>query len=207
MKKIAFIVVLLPVTILMYAQNIAGEYYLQGVMETASGFQLNGDSTFQFFFSYGALDRYGEGKWSLQSDSIVILNSEKRPPLDFKLKKQTSVKENLFTIKIDDANKNILRYVQGYVKTKSSTIPFEMNDDGETNVKAQQADSIALIFTLCPDRYSVFPVTGSNNNFVFAFEPWIAKVFFENFILKYTNNTLQGKHPLLDGIEYNYEKE
>ena len=42
-------------------KNITGEYYLQGVIETASGFKLNDDSTFEFFFSYGALDRYGSG--------------------------------------------------------------------------------------------------------------------------------------------------
>ena len=41
--------------------TVAGEYYLQGVMETASGFKLNEDSTFQFFFMYGAMDRVGEG--------------------------------------------------------------------------------------------------------------------------------------------------
>jgi hypothetical protein len=42
---------------------------------------------------------------------------------------------------------------------------------------------------------------------VFHFEPWIAEVFFENFALKYLNNTLVGKHPLLNGSEYTYEKE
>ena len=44
---------------------MAGEYSLTGVMETASGIQLNKDSTFQFYFSYGALDREGQGKWSV----------------------------------------------------------------------------------------------------------------------------------------------
>src|ERR1700745_3082366 len=90
----------------MNAQNITGEYYLDGVMETASGFQLNTDSSFQFFFSYGALDRYGKGKWSLQDDSVIVFNSDKRPPLDFRLEKHSTTKEKIITIQADDANKN-----------------------------------------------------------------------------------------------------
>ena len=48
----------------------AGEYYLRGVMETAAGFKLNEDSTFQFFFSYGALDRQGRGKWTTEGHPL-----------------------------------------------------------------------------------------------------------------------------------------
>ena len=61
-----------------------GEYYLSGVMETASGFKLNPDSTFQFFFSYGALDRMGSGKWVAKANE-VILDSKPRPLHDFAL--------------------------------------------------------------------------------------------------------------------------
>ena len=61
-----------------HQENIAGAYYLQGVMETGSGFKLNKDSSFQFFYSYGALDRYGSGKWKLENHKI-ILNSKPYP--------------------------------------------------------------------------------------------------------------------------------
>jgi hypothetical protein len=33
-----------------FSSSPVGEYYLRGVMETACGFKLNEDSTFQFFF-------------------------------------------------------------------------------------------------------------------------------------------------------------
>ncbi len=42
---------------------VEGIYYLENVMETASGFKLNEDNTFEFFFSQGALDRTGSGTW------------------------------------------------------------------------------------------------------------------------------------------------
>lgn len=189
-----------------HAQTVAGEYYLRGVMEIASGFKLNEDSTFEFFFSYGALDRYGTGRWSLQNDSVIVFNSAARPQYDFKLEKHSTTKEDAVTIQVDNPNKNILRYVQGFVRTKSGTTEFEMNNGGIAKIKKEPVDSIGLIFTLCPDRYSVFPVNSDENNFMFHIEPWIAEVFFENFTLKYTDNTLNGKHPLLEK-EYTYEKE
>jgi hypothetical protein len=135
------------------------------------------------------------------------LNSDKRPPLDFKLEKQTAAAEKSITIQIDNNNKNILRYVQGFIKSGSTEIPFEMNTGGIASVEKQEIDSIGLIFTLCPDRYSVFPVAHGNNYFVFQFEPWIADVFFEDFILTYSDGALIGKHPLLTGDNYTYRKE
>ena len=205
--KISLVFILLFASAkVIHAQNIPGEYYLEGVMETASGFQLNSDSGFQFFFSYGALDRSGKGKWALLNDSVIVLNSDKRPPLDFKLEKQTSTSEKSITIQVDDNNKNILRYVQGFVKSGSVEKPFEVSTDGIIKLENQEMDSIGLIFTLCPDRYSVFPVTKDNNYFLFRFEPWIADVFFENFTLKYSDDLLTGKHPLLKGDDYIYKK-
>ena len=206
MKTVSFFILLFTCTTGMYAQDLTGEYYLEGVMETASGFQINADSGFQFFFSYGALDRSGKGKWKMLNDSTIILNSDKRPPLDFKLEKQTSTAEKSITIQIDDKNKNILRYVQGFIKFGLTEKPFEVNTGGIVKLENQEIDSIGLIFTLCPDRYSVLPVTHGNNYFVFQFEPWIADVFFDDFILTYSNDGFTGKHPLLQGDSYTYRK-
>src|SRR6478609_2198922 len=61
--------------------SIAGVYFLSGVMETASVFDLKPDSSFEFFFSQGALDRGGSGNWSIHGDKVV-LNSKKRPEKD-----------------------------------------------------------------------------------------------------------------------------
>ena len=66
MKKYSLVfLLLLIVTAMTNAQQKSpvGTYLLQGVREMASGFELKADSTFEFFFSYGALDRYGKGKW------------------------------------------------------------------------------------------------------------------------------------------------
>src|SRR5262249_41084480 len=67
-------------------KKIPGEYDLQGVMEVGSGFVFHPDHTFEFFFSYGSVDRQGIGTWKLESSNI-ILNSEPWPGSDFKMVK------------------------------------------------------------------------------------------------------------------------
>ena len=56
-------------------KNISGDYYLTGVMETGCGIKLNPDNTFEFFYSYGALDRHGYGSWKKLSETEIELNT------------------------------------------------------------------------------------------------------------------------------------
>jgi hypothetical protein len=69
MMKLLPALLFLTITHTLFGQNatdtIAGEYHLQGVMETASAILLKPDHTFEIFFSYGAMDRQGSGKWAL----------------------------------------------------------------------------------------------------------------------------------------------
>src|SRR4030095_4396775 len=110
MKKI-FIFFILIINKNLTAQttsSMQGEYYLRGVMETASGFKLNADSSFQFFYSYGALDRYGSGTWK-QTNNTIILNSRPQPPKDLALIKSEKSPGDVVTIRIVDNNELILR--------------------------------------------------------------------------------------------------
>jgi len=193
----------------LFAQNtvsMEGEYNLRGVMETASGFKLNTDSTFQFYFSYGALDRYGSGTWK-KVDSTIIFDSRPQPGKDFALIKCEKVSDKFLTIRMMDNNKILLRYVDVLFMKGNITIEESANDAGIIQIPYQPFDSLALIFTLCPDRYSTFPISNKELNYMeFRFEPWIPEVFFRNFILKLESNSLKGKHPLLKGDSFAYEK-
>ena len=51
---------------------LAGEYQLDGVMETGSGLLLRGDCSFEWFFSYGALDLAAKGRWKPAPGGIVL---------------------------------------------------------------------------------------------------------------------------------------
>lgn len=91
---------------------MTGEYYLQGVMETASRFKLNADSTFEFFFSYGALDRFGQGNWTVK-DGRLKLNSRARPPKDFALKTSKKVAgQPGILVKMVDVPQQVMQFVE-----------------------------------------------------------------------------------------------
>jgi hypothetical protein len=207
--KLSYLFLLLIIFETLSAQNksnMEGEYYLRGVMETASGFKLNADSTFEFFYSYGALDRFGSGTWKRVSGNIIF-ESRSRPQKDFLMTKSEKSPGNFTTIRIIDKNEFVIRYVDAVVKNGNAILEKSTDNEGIIRIPKQPVDSIALLFRLCPDRYTTFHIPDkTHNSFEFRFEPWIAEVFFEKFSLKVENNKLTGRHPLLRGESFVYEK-
>src|ERR1700745_1157118 len=108
---------------------IAGEYFLQGVMETASVILLKPDSSFEFFYSYGSVDRTGTGKWSINKGQLT-LNSRPRPARDFKLDSSTSATANKITVRINCQNKMLLSYVHCVIQTKTGMKELDTDQRG-----------------------------------------------------------------------------
>lgn len=187
--------------------SIAGVYFLSGVMETASVFDLKPDSSFEFFFYQGALDRGGNGRWSMKDGKIMLNSTDPRPPKDYAMVNSKAVPGKGTLIKMVDKNTMILSYSNITIKTPAGTKMRETNSHGEAHFDLNQANEIALLFRLCPDRESVFSVNPRHNYFEFRLEPWIATVFFSGFSLKWQPGRLSGAHPLLEGNEFRYDKE
>ena len=186
--------------------TLAGEYYLQSVRETASGFRLNADSSFDFFFSQGALDRSGRGRWRVENGKLV-LDSEKWPGTDFRLIESGTIKENGFLIEIAEENKSLLPFVDCLLKKAGNTNGGTTNSGGELFLENATADSILLQFKFVPERVSVFRVKNKAHNYYqFGFEPWLMEVYFKRFVLNFDRNELMGSHPLLQGDRFHYKK-
>ena len=60
--------------------SLAGDYHLEGVMETGSGLRLQDDGAFQWFFTYGALDLYAKGTWSRAGEGIDLVVTDMQFP-------------------------------------------------------------------------------------------------------------------------------
>ena len=186
--------------------TIVGEYYLRGVMEMASGIKLNPDSSFEFFFSYGALDRNGAGKWSLK-DSSVILDSPIPASQDFALVSNKTVNNDQLTIKILEQNPSFLAGVYALIKSNDKEFEAESNSNGEISFPKVRVDSITLRFEFCPEKKSVFTFTKKDDDyFEFRFEPTIMDINFENVALRLTTDGLEGQHPLLKKGIYQFKK-
>jgi hypothetical protein len=187
-------------------QSPAGEYYLRGVMDMACGFKLEEDHTFQFFLAYGALDRYGSGKWKIEGETIV-LQSQSWSGKDFALVTSKKTTDEGVTISVTDPNPNILRYVFATLKNSAEGGWQHGDTDGVIKLPAEPVSSISLVFEFCPERFSVFKIDDpSHNYFEFRFEPWIFEFFFNDFRLQLTEGGLKGPHPLMEGEEFSYVK-
>jgi len=184
--------------------SVVGEYYLRDVMEVGSGFKFNADHSFQFFFSYGAVDREAQGSWEQHGDSI-ILNNAKKPPLDFKLVQSKKTGNGHITIQIKDPNKNLLRHVFAQLACADSTYQAESNEQGVIVFDKCKAQQLSLIHEFWPDRFSVFTIHDADY-FEFTIEPWIVDVAFDHLVLIFQNGALTGPHPILPPKEYTYTK-
>ncbi|MEP7129457.1 MAG: hypothetical protein ABI729_11340 [Chitinophagales bacterium] len=210
-KQILIFFTLLFFTFEIHAQlkdkDIAGEYYLEGVMEVGSGFQISEDHTFEFFFSYGALDRSGKGTWKAEGSNIIF-NSAPWPGSDFKLEKQDHHKQKGVVIQVKDKNTMILGYVGCIVSGAVNVQELQSNNDGTIVFESQTIDTISLYHQFYSDAISVFPVKESTDNyFEFTFLPHLGTVFFNEFVLKIDNKKLTGGNPLLKkSTEYLYQK-
>ena len=188
------------------ANDLGGSYFLEGVKETASGFQLKPNYTFTFFFTYGGLDRYGSGRWSQEKNTIVF-NSRVKPARNFKLLSARKVNDNFVTIKFTDNNPGIVRNIECILYTPRGRQKLFTGNDGVVKFPKNTVDSLQVFSPLFPDHPFTFIVTNKiQNSFEFAFEKWIAEVFFEDFTLTLNNNMLIGQHPLLNGNQFRYVK-
>ena len=131
-----------------------GEYYLRGVMETASGFKVNPDSTFQFFFSYGALDRSGSGTWKQEADKIIF--NSKPGSKGFALINSNTVNDDKITIKITDQNPSLQSHVYALLKSGAKQSEEFTDKNGIISFPKQAVDSITLILEFCPERSLFF---------------------------------------------------
>ena len=192
-----------------YAQtkpgSVLGEYHLQGVMETASALLLKPDSTFELYFSYGAMDRQGKGTWSFNQGKIT-LNSGPKPLVDFALTESKSTSDSLTTIKITAPNNQLLPHFEVMVRSDSGDKYGKTNSEGIFQIPKTTVTSIELFFNFCPERYSTFPISKADNSFEFRTEPWLAEIFSENIILLVSKTGLVGQHPLLKGNDFRYSR-
>lgn len=186
---------------------ITGEYYLTGVREMASGFLIKPDNTYQFFFSYGALDRQATGKWKAEGSSIVF-KSDAWQGKDFSLVKSGKIPEGFINIIIDNTNPMLLRHTWCSLQNGEEGSWKHFDQRGDVQFPMQKITAIALQFEFCPERFTIINVTEKDHNeFTFRVEPSLVEIYLNDFSLQIDGNDLKGRHPLLEGSDFKYEKQ
>jgi hypothetical protein len=77
MKGIAFLVSSLFLAACTHADkmpnhDLAGRYYLQGIMEMGSQLSLQQDGNFEAVVEYGSADGYAKGRWTLEGQQLTL---------------------------------------------------------------------------------------------------------------------------------------
>lgn len=184
---------------------VEGEYYLHGVMETASGFKLNSDHSFEFFFSYGALDRSGKGTWERKQNKLIF-NSPVPSEQPFQLVTHKSVPGAPVTIKILEDNPSFQSGVYAIIREGNSQSE-DRSKAGIITFPKQRVDSIVLLFEFCPEKTAVFAFNNRDENyFEFKLSPTIMDVDFEDVVFSLDAEGFGGQHPLLKEGDYHFRK-
>jgi hypothetical protein len=209
-KQLLLVVISFFIIITMHAQtgsvSATGEYYLQGVMETASGFKLNSDHSFEFFFSYGALDRSGKGQWK-QEKNTIIFTSPQNKTADYTLVRSKKQNDAGITISITGGNGYLQKMVHAIIKSGDKEEQAGANEKGIITAKATSAGSIVLLFEWCPEKKFVYTIPDSTHNyFEFRLEPSLMDVLFDDFRLQLNDNGLTGPHPMDRSKSFQYKK-
>ncbi|MBL0339927.1 MAG: hypothetical protein IPP71_02845 [Bacteroidetes bacterium] len=184
-----------------------GIYYLESVMETASGFKVDADSTFEFFFSQGALDRTGKGTWTVNGNQITFNTPGKSSP-GYILKKSEKTNSKKTVIVINESNTMLLSFNYARLYDGKDSEFMKIGSDGVIEIESTKFTKIELFFELCPERtYAFEPLHPDDNYFEFTIDPTIMNFYFTNVTYKFDGKTLKGIHPLLKGDEFIFSKE
>lgn len=167
----------------------AGEYNLVGIHDMAAGIRLTEQGTFEFYYVYGAVDRFAKGTYTVEGKTIK-LKSEKEAGKDFTVTKQHKTGKG-YTIKVTDPNAMLAGYVKVIVfKGKEQSVEF-VNKNGELHLNDGPIDRIYLQHELFPDIASeIKSETNDNSYFEVSLNPSLQMVSFKGVDFTLTNDTL-----------------
>jgi hypothetical protein len=172
-------------------------YQLYGKMEMASAFKFNPDNTFEFFYSYGAVDRQAAGTYKLDGNNI-ILTSDKAAGQDFHIIKESRGKNPQIKVSAQQewfASNVVCRFIKGdmeeYVQTDNSGVAESTYTD---------CDVIMVLHGLYPDEWTLIKSKENQNQFFeIGLNPSLEKVSFKGVIPTIANDIISLKLEYLFG--------
>jgi hypothetical protein len=161
------------------SQNtIDGEYSFHR-QEMVAGFLFEKTGKFEFFYSYGAVDRNATGSFTVKNDSL-FLKSDKIAGKDFTIKSETK-KGKGYSIKVVDKNSYLVRGVRCiFFYDNGKAIEEVTDENGEYKTDLTKVDKIYLMHPMFEDVPSqIKDEKNNNNNFVVSLNPSLGQVSFK----------------------------
>jgi hypothetical protein len=206
LKPLVFLLFIINVKS-MAQPKVEGEYYFRK-MEMASGFNFSSDGKFQFFYSYGAIDRTATGSFVVKGDSL-LLKSDKEPGKDFTIISQ-SKKGNRYVVSFDHANKYLLKNIVCIFVTGGKQQQAFSDENGRVNMPMDHCDTIYVFHSLFPDVPTLIKdKNNSNNSFALTLNPSLEQVSFKDIYFKVKDsNTIEcSNNYFIDASDIKFQKE
>ncbi|MEO6546644.1 MAG: hypothetical protein ABIN94_01540 [Ferruginibacter sp.] len=157
--------------------KVQGEYIFSQ-REMVAGFTFTEDGKFDFFFSYGAVDRTASGTFTIDK-KMIKLQSEKIAGKDFNVISQSKSGTG-YSLKFEDPNPVFLDGIRCTFFIGGVTHEEFTDQSGIVNVPYPHCDSIFVLHTLFPDFSTLIKDNkNESNHFVLALNPSLAQVSFK----------------------------
>jgi len=162
--------------------TIHGEYYFRRT-EMVAGFNFSADGKFQFFYSYGAVDRSASGSFSVEGN-ILKLKSDKEAGKDFTITSQTKQAKG-YSITFSHPNKYLLKNILGIFIADGKEQEAYSDSNGEIHVDLAHCDTIYVQHSLYPDIATlVKDKNNTNNQFILTLNRSLEQVSFKDIEFK-----------------------
>jgi hypothetical protein len=153
------------------------EYYFRKT-EMASGFMFSPDGRFQFFFSYGAVDRSAAGTYFIDGN-LLRLKSEKEPGKDFAVTRQYKGVVG-FSLKFFHAQRYLTENIRCVFQAGEQKTEVISDSQGLVVTELIQCDHIFVQHLLYPDIFTqVKDPANLNNHFELSLETSLEQVSFK----------------------------
>lgn len=169
--------------------KIQGEYAFRKT-EMFAGFNFSATGTFQFYFSYGAVDRTATGTFTVEGD-IIKLKSNKEAGKDFTVTSQ-SKEATGYTIHFNHPNTYLLQHILCIFIADGKQQQAVTDSQGQVHVDLAHCDTIYVQHLLYPDIVTLIKDAGnSNNRFTCTLNPSLEQLSFKGIDL-----TIEKDHSL-----------
>ena len=166
--------------------KIQGEYAFRKT-EMVAGFNFWAAGTFQFFFSYGAVDRTAAGTFTVEGKTIK-LKSNKEGGKDFTVTAQ-SKEATGYTLSFNHPNKYLLKNILCVFFVNGKEEQAVTDENGKVHVDLAHCDSIYAQHLLFKDILTlVKDANNENNRFTLALNPSLEQLSFKGIDLTIESN-------------------
>jgi len=193
--KPATLALLLLFSVPVLAQDAAGHYVLQGVMEVGSELMLKPDGTFEYMLAYGAADYWAKGTWKRDGNSVILHSDGKEEP-PFRLTKSEPGKAGRIRVWVMGKSGKGVANIHVGLQAGKERLEASTDSDGvaefpDTNKPTAVAFEVR-VYSLKAGPYDVNP---ADRDFYFEINgDSIMQVLFKDEALTIDGNALLMKH-------------